>query len=330
MKRLFIGLALVVVLAALAVVVLKIRRAPSPARAGDSAVTRPQQPGEAAMQLTAAPAIALRLNGRSPGPEPFVLTPGEPMLVEVQLRHPDRHAKEPIHLEPPTGGWADRAKIVVTDVSGTASAWRFVVTGKPSPGGLALQPRAVTTLVLRMDQDARAVVVPGAYKMIARLDLGDGRGFRGTVDSAAAKINVVAAPAAQVGAALGRRQLLRVRDALLRGDVAGAETAAAEMQRAEPRRPEGFIGMALVHEARGERSRAILSVDIAISRAMGGEEEQLAQEGKMTKPQQPPGQRQPPKPVPVEYYEMLRRLEKLPPGPGSQARQHDVTLARAK
>jgi len=49
-----------------------------------------------------------------------------------------------------------------------------------------------------------------------------------------------------VGAALGRRQLLRVRDALLSGDLARAETAATEMERTDPGRTEGFIGMALV------------------------------------------------------------------------------------
>ncbi len=123
--------------------------------------------------------IALRLNGLAPGNAPFVLTPGEPILVEVQLRHPDRRAKDPIRLEPPSGSWSDRVKVIVTDARGAAGGWRFIVTGKPSAGGLALQPAAVTTLVLRMDKDARATVVPGSYKMLARLDLGDGRGFRG-------------------------------------------------------------------------------------------------------------------------------------------------------
>ena len=321
MKKLFAGLVVVVLLAALTVAVLKIRRAPSPTRSGDTAATRQQRPAEAAVPTSSTPAIALRLNGLAPGTEPFVLTPGEPVLVEVQLRHPDRRAKEPIRLEPPTGSWAERAKIVVSDAGGAAVAWRFVVTGNPSAGGLALQPATVTTLVLRIDQDARAAVVPGSYKMIARLDLGDGRGFRGTVDSEAANVNVVAALAAPVGAALGRRQLIRVRDALLRGDVPAAETAATEMQRTEPRRPEGFIAMALVHEARGERSRAILSVEMAISRAMGGDElDELAQKDSATRPPQQTGPKQPPKPVPVEYYDLLRRLERLPPGPGGDVR----------
>jgi len=287
MKKLFAGLALVVLGAAFVVAA---------------------QPG--------APEISLRINGLAAGTEPFVLTAGEPVLVEIQLRHPDRRGKEPIRLEPLVGGWAERVKIVVTDGRGAASAWRFVVAGKPSAGGLALQPATVTTLVLRMDQDARVAVVPGSYRMIARLDLGDGRGFRGTVDSEMASVNVVAASTAPVGAVLGRRQLLRVRDALLRGDMPGADTAAGDMLRAEPRRPEGFIAMALVQEARGERSRAILSVNIAISRARGGEEEGLAQEGRMTAPQQPTGPKHPLKPVPVEYYELLRRLEDLPSGPG--------------
>lgn len=296
MKRLFPGLALVVVIAA-------------------AAATSSSPPAETGAPDAAAPVIALRLNGRSPGAEAFELTPGEPVIVEVQLRHTDRNAKEPLRLDPPSGSWAGRVKIVVTAADGRIAAWPFAVTGKPSAGGLLLQPATVTTLVLCLNQLGRMAVAPGSYQMSARLDLGDGRGFRGTVDSDPANVNVVAAPTAPVGAALGRRQLLRVRDALLHGDVSGAETAATEMLRAELRRPEGLIGMALVHEARGERSRAILAAEMAISRAMGGEE--LVEPGRKDAAAAPPppqtGPKPPPKPVPVEYYELLDRLERLPP-----------------
>jgi len=300
-KRLFAGLALVVVAALITLTIVIIRDTPA---AGS---------GDAAAAQAGVPEISLRLNGFAPGTKPFVLTQGEPLLVEFQLRHPDRHAKEPILLEPPTGSWAERAKILVTDGRGTPSAWRFVVTGKPSPGGLALQPAAVSTLVLRMEEGARAAIIPGSYRLIARLDLEDSRGFRGTVDSEAASVNVVAAPASPVGMALGRRQLLRVRDALLRGDVAAAEVAATEMQRAEPRRPEGFIGMALVEEAKGQRSRAIQSVELAISRVSGGDPDEVARGGSKANPGGRIEPKQPPKAVPVEYFELLRRIERLPP-----------------
>lgn len=306
MKRFFPGLALVVVIAA-------------------TAATSPSPPAEPTAPSAAAPGIALRLNGRSPGAEAFELTSGEPVIVEVQLRHTDRNAKEPMRLEPATGSWAGRVKIVVTAADGRIAAWPFAVTGKPSAGGLSLQPATVTTLVLCLDQPGRTAVALGSYQMSARLDLGDGRGFRGTVDSEPANVNVVAAAPTPVGAVLGRRQLLRVRDALLHGDVAGAEAAAMEMLRAEPRRPEGFIGLALVHEARGERSRAILVAEMAISRAMGGDE--LAEPERKDAAAAPPppqtGPKPPPKPVPVEYYELLDRLERLPPPPSGQARQHD-------
>ena len=301
MKRLFAGLALVVVAALITLTILITRDTPA---AGS---------GDAAAAQAAVPESSLRLNGFAPGTKPFVLTLGEPVLIEFQLRHPDRQAKQPIRLEPPTGSWAERAKIVVTDGRGTASTWRFSVTGKPSPSGLALQPAAVTTLVLRMGEEDRGAVVPGSYQMIARLDLHDGRGFRGTINSEPANIDVVSPPAVLVGAALGRRQLLRVRDALLSGDLARAETAATEMQRAEPTRPEGFIGMALVSEARGERSRALQSVELAISRVLGPDADKLAQADDKAKPGRRMGPKQPPRPVPVEYYELLRRIESLPP-----------------
>jgi hypothetical protein len=120
-----------------------------------------------------------------------------------------------------------------------------------------------------------------------------------------------------VGAALGRRQLLRVQDALLRGDVPGAGASALEMVLAEPHRPEGFVALALVQEARGQRSRAILSAEIAISRALDGGETDPA--GGTPAPRKKVAPRQP-KPVPVEYHELLRRLERHPSEPGAPAR----------
>ena len=75
---------------------------------------------------------------------------------------------------------------------------------------------AVTTLLLRLDSSAATAPAPGLYKLTARLELADGRGWRGVVESEAIEIEVVAAAAnAETGESLGRRQLFRVRDALL-------------------------------------------------------------------------------------------------------------------
>jgi hypothetical protein len=258
------------------------------------AVLAPAQP--------AAPIVTLRINGHAAAPAPLELWRGEPVIAEVVLRHSDHTAPEPISLDPPGGGWATRVKIAVTDASGVTASWPFVVAGKPSSGALALQPDAVTTLVLRLDSTASAPFAPGRYHLAARLDLADGRGWRGGVESEPVDVEVVEVTAAPTGAALGQRQLFRVRDALLANDIPRAEAAANEMLRADYQRSEGFVAKALVSEAKGERQLALVYIDLAMARAAG-----------VVGVAPAPGAEAPaPKPVPLEYYDLRRRFEMMP------------------
>ena len=250
----------------------------------------------------AAPDLTLRLNGHAAAPAPLELWQGEPVIAEVALRHSDRTAQAPLSLDHPDGGWATRVKIAVTDAGGATASWPFVVAGKPSGGALALQPDAVTTLVLRLDSSAGAPIAIGRYHLAARLDLADGRGWRGVAESEPVDVEVIAAPVTPTEAVLGQRQLFRVRDALLAGDVPRAEAATDEMLRADVQRPEGFVAMALVSEAKGERRLALVYIDLAIAHAAGVSAMKPA-----------PGVAEPaPKPVPLEYFDLQRRFEMMP------------------
>src|SRR5207302_855574 len=131
--------------------------------------------------------------------------------------------------------------------------WSFVATGKLSAAGLALQPNMITTLVLRMEPGDSTALVKGRYVIVARLELADGKGWRGTAESEPVSVEVIDAPPQPKDAVLGRRQLLRVNDALLAGDIARAEAAMKEMLSADIHRPEGFVAMGLISEAKGER-----------------------------------------------------------------------------
>ena len=246
-----------------------------------------------------APDITLRVNGHAAGPAPLELWQGEPVIAEVVLRHADRAATEALALDPPDGGWSARVKVSASGASGARVAWPFVVAGNPSGGALALQPDAVTTLVLRLD----ALGIPaGHYNLTARLELADGRGWRGTVESEPVEVEVAAAPTDPTAAALGQRQLFRVRAALLAGDVPRAEEAAGELVRADYKQPEGFEAMALVAAAKGERRLALVYIDLAMARAAGVAGTAPA-----------PGATAPePKPVPLAYYDLRRRFEMMP------------------
>jgi hypothetical protein len=250
----------------------------------------------------AAPDLTLRINGHADAPAPLELWLGEPVIAEVVLRHSDRTAQAPISLDPPGGGWASRVKIAVAEASGATAAWPFVVAGNPSGGAFVLQPDAVTTLVLRLDAAASAAFAAGRYHLAARLDLADGRGWRGVVESEPMEVEMVAPPVALTGAALGQRQLFRVRDALLASDVPRAEAAANELLRADYRRAEGFEAMALVSEAKGERRLALVYIDLATARAAG-----------VVGVAPAPGAEAPaPKPVPLEYHDLRSRFEMMP------------------
>lgn len=218
-----------------------------------------------AARADTAPELTLRINGHFPTRKFFELSVGEPVIAEVTLLHPDRSATSPLTLDPPTGNWSDRVTIRVTDAKGAVLPWRFSVTGKPGTGALALQPNARTRVVLRMELSDSAALLPGEYRVTALLNLADGRAWQGTAKSLYCPVRVVVPPSQPTDEQLGQRQLLRVRDALLTGDTAKAETTAKEMLRATLKRPEGFAALALVQEAKGQLKFAEISVNIAIN-----------------------------------------------------------------
>ena len=252
-----------------------------------------------------APDLALRINGRFGGAEPLQLWQGEPVIAEVVLRNRGPASAAPLVLAPPSGSWAARVTIAAAGGSGAPAPWPLVTVGNPSRTALALQPSAVTTLVLRLDPAASGKLALGSVKLVAQLDLADGTGWQGVVESAPIAVEVVTPPAAPTGEALGQRQLLRVRAALLAGDGAGAETAASDLLQAEPRRPEAFVALALVSEAKGDRALALMNIDLAMARAADLPEEPPAAGAAAPKP----------KPVPFEYYDLRRRFEDLPEPP---------------
>jgi len=157
---------------------------------------------------------------------------------------------------------------------------------------------AVTTLVLRLDDPKPTA---GKYQVIARLNLIDGRGWRGLADSESIDLAVTDPTGAPAGMELGQRQILRVRDALLAGEIPRDKAAADEMVHAEFRRPEGFVATALVFAAEGKRRLALLSIDRAIALGSGlSRKEAPAAAGNVVR-----------KPVPFEYYDIRRRFEHM-------------------
>lgn len=244
-----------------------------------------------------APTITVRVNGRGASEDAVELWRGEPVIVAVELRHTQRGAKEPILLDPPSGGWATRVKITMTGAAGAAvPKATFVVAGKPSSGALAIQPDAITTLVTRMEPAAWPAIAPGRYRIGAKLELADGKGWRGTTDAEPVDVAVIDAPSDPKPEALGRRQLLRVNDALLAADLPRAEAAMQEMMTADVRRPEGFVAMALIAEAKGQFALAVTAIDLAIARAAAGPDPKAKVPAKDAKA------------VPVEYYDLRRRF----------------------
>ena len=252
-----------------------------------------------------APELVLRINGRFAQAAPVPLWQGEPVIAEVLLRNRGPADGPAIGLAPPAGSWAARVTVTARDRTGVSTVWAFAVVGRTSAGALALQPRAVTTLLLRLDPAASATIAPGRQDLTARLDLADGTGWRGVADSEPVAIEIVAPPALPEGEALVHQQLLRVRAALLAHDFAAAEAAANVLLAADRMRPEGFLALALLHEARGERLLALDNLDAAVARATG-----LPQDGPA------PGAAAPkPQPIPLEYYDLRQRIEALPDSP---------------
>ena len=250
----------------------------------------------------ASPAVTLRINGHADAPESLELGRGEPVIAEIILRNSVPAGQAFVLLDPPDGGWASRLKIEVASNSGAKILCRFILAGKTSGGSLSLQPGSITTVVFRMDPASISTIVSGHYRFTAQLSLPDGRGWRGIEESEPVEVQVVEPPVNPSGAILGQRQLLRVRDALLAGDLPRAETAATEMLRADLDRSEGFVAKALIAEARGERRLALAAIDLAMAHA-----------AELPAFMQWPGTTvREPKVVPLSYEDLRRRFEQMP------------------
>jgi hypothetical protein len=255
-----------------------------------------------AMAEPVAPDVVLRINGHAEASIPLPLWRGEPVIAEVVLRLSDRDSAQPLTLDPPGGGWATCIKLIVTNASGGSETWPFVMTGKPSSSALTLQPDRISTLVLRIEPTNTAALVPGIYHVIARLDLANGRSWRGVTESEAVDVAISPAPVSLIGPDLAKRQLFRVRDALLAGDLGRAQSTADEMLHADFRQPEGPMAMALVYEVKGDRRKALIYIDVAINCVSGSADSVLTENAVKT----------PLKPIPSEYFDLRRRIEQMP------------------
>lgn len=246
------------------------------------------------------PDLSLRINGHAAAATPLILWQGEPIQAEVGLRQGGSPGAGPLILDPPAGGWFTRITVGATSPA-QSEPWPLVVVGQPSKGALALQPKSMTKLVLRLNPAAAAEVPNGPYELVARLNLADGRGWRGAVTSDPFLVEVREAPAVLAGRDLGQRQLGRVRDALMMGDSPAAKAATAELMNADFHRPEGFVATALVFAAEGKRRLALLSIDRAIALASGVVGPELPASAAITVS----------KSIPFEYYDLRRRIEQM-------------------
>ena len=153
-----------------------------------------------------------------------------------------------------------------------------------------------------LDPAASAAIAAGIYQVKAQIDLADGRAWRGTVESEPVEVQVAERPSTLAGADMARQQLLRVRDALIAGDLSRADAAATELLQADFQRPEGFVALALISAAKGDRKLALIAMDLAITRVTPEPDAGPIPQTTSRKS----------KPVPFEYQDLRRQFELMP------------------
>lgn len=163
------------------------------------------------------PELSLSLRGV----DDDVVEQGDPMIIAVRLEAPPA-AVAPIALAPTSGSWVDAITVELLPDDGGAAVARATVVGNVTAPQATLSATRVAGGLWRIVPDATLRVMPGTYRVRARLAITSGRGWTGEVDSDERTVQVVTA--SDSSARVTQRTVLRARNALLDGRIQDAAT----------------------------------------------------------------------------------------------------------
>ena len=201
----------------------------------------------------------------------IVLFQGSPLLLEVELMHPDAFDPSadasPIGIPAAPTSWAQNVSVEVTTDTGDVVAWP--IDSPPAPAGdLRLDSSTQGTLFSSISPANTVGLTPGDYALSAKLDTQSATApgaFVGVVEAVPVTIHVVARPGQLAPADEIRDLDLLARYHAFAGDLAAARTAAENLSLLHPESPLGFALLSDFDAAAGNVSQALASIEQAVA-----------------------------------------------------------------
>lgn len=122
------------------------------------------------------PELGASLNGGRQA----TIEPGWPLMADVEVHNA---ADQELVLAPVGATWVAALGFAVTDGSGTPSTWSFAPATDPPSTALRLPARSVVRFTMVRGGNSTESLAPGTYVVVAQLEVRDGEGWRGKVES---------------------------------------------------------------------------------------------------------------------------------------------------
>jgi hypothetical protein len=209
----------------------------------------------AALGQTSAPQLALSGNAQSS----FDLMRGWPLIVKVMVMHSQRFQLSPkpadLVVEPASGAWYDAVSF--------SQNWTLKLAQTPDTSALVLPSRSIYEAIWQMSGDDTAALPPGKFTLTAHLEVKDGGGWTGAVDSPPVVVNIIDEPASLTTDQQAARALLKARYAVNQEDFNSAGLTVDALLADQPSNPQALAMRALLWEQAGDLTAAALAAAAA-------------------------------------------------------------------
>lgn len=215
----------------------------------------------AAVAQTPAPQLSISGNGS----QSLDLMRGWPLIVRVSVLHSQRFQLTPkpddLTIAPAASAWYDALSF---KVAGVDAGWPLALAQRPDNPALALPSRSVFQALWQMSGDDTAALKAGTYRITAHLEVADGDGWKGAVDSAPIVVNVIDEPDSLSPDQRSYKALLQARYAINQGDFGAASLIADALLAGQPGDPSLLELRALLYEQAGDLLNAAAAATAAV------------------------------------------------------------------
>jgi hypothetical protein len=212
-----------------------------------------------ALAQAPAPQLAISANASAS----VELMRGWPLIVKIMVMHSQRFQLSPkpadLVVQPAAAGWYDAVTFSQT--------WPLRLAQTPDTSALVLPSRSMYEAIWQMSGDDTSSLPLGTYSLTAHLEVSDGGGWTGAVDSPPVTVNVIDEPSILTPDQQAEKTLAQTRFTINQGDFNTAGLMVDALLVDQPSNPRVLGMRALLSEQAGDLATAAAAAAAASSAA---------------------------------------------------------------